>query len=653
MSSKLSKAQWAVIAALISVPTAQAQSQGPAIRFEDVTSSVSLGSFTNTVHGGGVSIEDIDGDGDLDMFLAQSVGNPPSLYLYNSATGRYQERATQWGLDSIPAGRVTAIFDYNADGLLDILVGTEEVTASSAFYLYEQQSNSTFTDVTAAADLLIPPTGFNRAPFAVGDINNDGYLDFWSGMWDRDGTAQGSLFLNDGDGTFSDITASSGVLVGTPNTQWQAAFYDFDGDGFQDLYINIDFEPNKLFMNQGDNTFIDEAAAAGVDNSMNDMGLALADYDNDGDIDMYITNIKNTNEHNVLYRNDSVGGALAFTDVAETLGVDSGGWGWGCAFFDADMDGNLDIIAGNGFATTPNDVDPTIFHRNRGNGASFSPDRAAAYNVRDRDWTVGIIPFDYDNDGDVDLARTTNIAGVVALHENQRLIDNDRHFLNIRPRMDGNNQFAIGATITCTSGAKTQTQYMGCGTSYQSQAPAIGYFGLGNNTQATITVNYPDGRTTTLNDISCDRLMEVAPPPLTDMVLEAGSLVNGNVLSIRDSDNERLRVEGRALTVVDVGLSTDVVSPTTLTIDVECGCDVSGINGELWVKNWNTGLFDSAASFVFSTNDTVQSASGLAAADYIDSNGRVEVQVRGTTSQNATREQEYRMLVDQVSITVN
>lgn len=457
--------------------------------------------------GSGAAAADFDNDGDIDIFIVNTSGTPDRLYR-NLGGGQFEEIAASAGLASTNHNRAALWFDYDGDHLLDLLVALDcfqlpTTCPPETLTLYRQVSNAVFQDVTAAADLdvaIVSAVNHHIGGLSAGDINNDGYLDLFVSTWGGSGSR---LFLNDGDGTFTDISSTSGILV-LGDYGWQPMMHDFDGDGFIDIYQAVDFTPNRLWLNQGNDTFTDVAVAAGLANAMNDMGMTLADLDNDGDLDPYVTNIAISGWHNVLLRNDSSGSTLSFTEVSATAGVDQGYWGWGTTTLDADLDGLVDLVATNGFWAFPWFSDPSRFFRNTG-GLAFS-EMSSSVGFDDTDWGSSLLAFDFDRDGDQDLFQVT-MDSVVRLLENL-VSGSPKNFLVVKPRMPGSNHRAIGAVVRITAGGLDQTRLISAGTSFLGQEPAEAFFGLGSATTVDqLTIEWPDGTQSLFSNVSANQIL--------------------------------------------------------------------------------------------------------------------------------------------------
>jgi hypothetical protein len=313
----------------------------------------------------GLNAIDYDQDGDIDLFVPQAHGTPNRLYR-NNGDGSFTDVAATLNLARTESARVALWFDYDADHDLDLLLYNDKNSVVSSRLRLLRNDATTFTDVTSAAGVLTNHFVVNCGGLSAGDVNNDGFLDFFVSPWGGNRL----LYLNDGDGTFTNITASSGIASKNALI-WQSLWHDFNGDGWQDLYIAADDDPNELWINQQNGTFVESAVGAGLANAMNDMGMTFGDHDNDGDLDIYISNIYQNNptfgqRNNVLLRNDSVGATVSFTDVTGAMGVGQCGWGWGVTFLDVDNDTLLDIAATNGFGNTDGsgqNYDPSKFFR--------------------------------------------------------------------------------------------------------------------------------------------------------------------------------------------------------------------------------------------------------------------------------------------------
>ena len=502
------------------------------VTFTDVSAEVGIGAVVSeSGMGAGVAVADFDDDGYVDIFVPQAEGTPNLLYR-NLGNGTFEEIAGQVGLDSLESARTALWFDYDDDNDLDLIVMNDRLSTPSAYRLYRQSASGQFTDVTIAAGLFVPPSdlsegGYHRGGICAGDIDNDGDLDFFTVQW----SGRGQLYLNRGDGTFRDYSVASGIAA-VERSMHQPMMADFNEDGLLDIYVAVDFIENLLWINQGNSTFVDMAAAAGADNAMDDMGLTLGDYDNDGDFDIYITNIYvnpsgdplTPERHNVLLRNNFSGGQLTFEDVSVATGVEMGHFGWGTTFMDYDNDGLLDLAATNGFLGAPSKTDESRMFRNVQGAAAPFDDVSVAVNFNDTFWGSSLVAFDYDRDGDLDLLQVCK-DGLL------RLLDNEpaepaasNNYLVIKPRMPVRNRRAIGAVVRVTlPGGPTLSRLITAGTSYLGQEPAEAFFGVGTVSEVdSVTVEWPGGQQTTIANVAVNQVLVVNAPFGTSIPTASG-----------------------------------------------------------------------------------------------------------------------------------
>jgi enediyne biosynthesis protein E4 len=461
--------------------------------------------------GGGVAAADFDDDGDIDLFLPTSEGTPDLLFR-NLGGGTFEEVAASLGLASTARSRVALWFDSDGDHLLDLLVASDcrNLTSSdctgSLLRLYRQQRDGTFVDVSAAAGLnTVGPTfdpNVHRGGIAAGDLNGDGFLDLVLAAWGGSGL---TLLLNDGAGVFIDATVASGVGPAFEDA-WQPILFDANNDGLLDIFTTVDFLPNHLWINQGKAKFVDIAPRVGVDIAWNDMGVAIGDYNNDGRFDLYVTEITELAHHNVLLRRDADPASSLFMEIAAQAGVADVGFAWGATFFDADNDGWLDLAVTNGWFNGPGVNDQSRFFHNLA-GSQFE-DLSTATGFNDTQWGSSLIALDLDRDGDLDLAQTCNQGGPLRILANEST--GAGNFLVIRPRMPGANHRAIGAVVHVTAGGLTMSRIITAGMSFLGQEPAEAHFGVGIETIADrVEIAWPDGNITTLTAVPTNQLLTI------------------------------------------------------------------------------------------------------------------------------------------------
>jgi hypothetical protein len=482
--------------------------------------------------GGGVGLLDFDGDGDLDLFFAQGVplpprheANPPAdVLLRNEGQGRFVDVSNEVGLTSKGYGLGVAVADYDADGDPDVYVTRYGVNT-----LWRNDGGH-FTDVTAEADVGCPLWSLGAAFF---DFDNDGDLDLFVANYfdfnpadapfardpDTGGPDYGPparfdgqpdvLYRNDGHGHFTDVTASAKVAGKGRGMGVLTA--DFDGDGWIDILVANDAEPNALWHNKGDGTFEDVAQAWGI--ALNgqgqaeaNMGIAHGDTDGDGCLDVLISHF--FNEHDTLWRSrPAPDGSIFFSDQTSEAGLalDSRPLtGWGTVFADFDQDGHLDLIVTNGHIRKERQQiyiyeNPPILWHNDGSGRFVNVTSTAGSYFQTLHQGRGLAAGDLDDDGDLDVVIVQHYAPSVILWNESPA---QGHSLLIKLIGSGSNRDANGARITAQVGARTLIRTVDGGGSYVSASDPRLHFGLGRADQIDrLEVRWPSGRVETRTDV--------------------------------------------------------------------------------------------------------------------------------------------------------
>lgn len=496
------------------------------------------GKFLPETLGSGCAFLDYDRDGWQDILLINGADWPghkkvrTTLRLYrNNRNGTFTDVTAHSGLDVELYGMGVAVGDYDNDGFPDILI-----TCVGQNRLFHNTGKGTFVDVTNAAGLG-KREGFSTSALWF-DYDRDGHLDLfvcnyvkWSPETDVFCSLDGKhksyctpeayrgatcwLFRNRGNGTFEDVTAASGIFDSSSKSLGVALF-DENRDGWPDLLVANDTQPNKLYRNQRNGTFKDSAVEAGLAFSSEGkaragMGVDVADFDNSGVPGVAITNFDN--EMIGLYRLSG----KSFEDIAPQSGVGTASrnsLGFGCAFLDVNLDGWLDFAVANGH------IDETV--RNiRGNVGYAQPPQLFLSNGKGSFQDVaaqvgssfdqpkvgrGLAYADFDRDGDLDLLITTN-NGPAYLYRNDQLSGN--HSIRFHLIGTTSNRDAIGATVQVFSAGLQQTRVVKGGSSYLSQSELPATFGLGKNDQVERAVIYwPSGRTEEFKSLSAGRTYE-------------------------------------------------------------------------------------------------------------------------------------------------
>ncbi len=485
--------------------------------------------------GSGLAFFDYDQDGWLDIYLTNGDrlpgeepypdGKTPTQHLFkNNRDGTFTDVTEKSGLGLTGWGTGVCVGDYDNDGWDDLFC-----TYWGHNVLWHNNGDGTFTDVTRKAGLWEDRTRWGSGCTWL-DYDRDGFLDLfvcnyidfdmqkvpmpgdsgfcqWKGipvMCGPRGLPGGSniLYHNNGNGTFANVSEQAGILKPGPRYSITAVSYDFDNDGWPDVYVSVDSEPSILFRNQHDGTFRDIAVMAGCAYSEDGreqagMGIGVGDYDGDGWLDIFKTNF--SDDVPDLYHNNGDG---TFTDVtiAAGLGVNTQYVAWGTGFTDYDNDGWTDIFQANGhvypeveeYHLEAHFASPRLVYRNLGNGRFKDVSSESGPGVTARFSSRGCAFGDFDNDGDVDVL-------ILNMNDYPSLLRNDggnmNNWINIKLLGVHCNRTAIGARVRVVTGKHAQIDEVHTGTSVMSQSDLRLHFGLGTAAQADlIEVTWPTTR---------------------------------------------------------------------------------------------------------------------------------------------------------------
>ena len=533
-------------ASLLAPDLGAANQSSPGFQFVDVTSASNLrfrhnsgaygGKLLPETLGSGCAFLDFDGDGWQDILLVNGMDWPghkkqrSTLHLYrNNRDGTFTDITHKSGLDIEMYGMGVAVGDYNNDGFPDILV-----TCVGQNRLFKNTGTGTFIDVTKTSGLQGRQALSTSALWF--DYDRDGLLDLfvcnyvkWSPDHDVFCSLDGKhksyctpeayrgetcwLFHNRGDGTFEDVTASSGIFDSSSKSLG-VALIDHDQDGWPDLLVTNDTQPNKLYRNNHNGTFKDVAVETGIAFSTEGkaragMGVDVGDFENSGRTGVAITNFDN--EMIGLYRVSNNG---SYEDVATQAGMglpSKTTLGFGCVLADLNLDGALDLIAANGH------IDETV--RNiRGNVGYAQPPQVFLNNgsarfsdvssevgqgFRDPKVARGLAYGDFDRDGDVDILLTTN-SGPAYLYRNDQLGGN--RSIRFKLRGTQSNRDAIGARLRIEASGLSQIRMVKSGSSYLSQSELPITFGLGKADKIErVVIQWPNGRSEEYKNLSAGR----------------------------------------------------------------------------------------------------------------------------------------------------
>jgi hypothetical protein len=485
--------------------------------------------------GAAVAVADYDGDGFEDIFVTDSCSSCKNHLYHNNGNFTFTDLAEKTGVaegnDEDNASAAALWFDYNNDGRPDLFV-----VRFGHSILYESLGNGKFRDVTKMAGLGRYMNAIKAIAF---DYDNDGYPDLFVGCYFQplnifhpntsrffpesfENANNGGgvvVFHNNRDGTFTEVTEHVGIRT----TGWtlDLGHGDANNDGYEDLYVANDFGTDRFFVNNGNGTFADKTETAIGFDTKKGMNVDWGDYNNDGWLDIYVTNIYDDymKECAMLWHNMGNG---TFADVSQEVGTCDTGWGWAAKFADFDNDGWLDLYVANGWASAGKEsyvpdifamitrpgVDladarnwppignkslsgyekKRLFHNIDG---QFFKDEAARQGVDSIKDGRGIAIADFDNDGHLDMF-VTNADDEPNLYRNA--LPAGAHWICFLLEGTKSNHFGIGAQVRLTAGGTTYLRYVNGGNGFASQSTMRVYFGLGTVTKIdAVEVRWPSG----------------------------------------------------------------------------------------------------------------------------------------------------------------
>ena len=505
------------------------------IRFKHVNGASDRKFYLETM-GSGAAFLDYDNDGDLDLYIVNGaplpgfeMDTPPMNILYqNDGNGQFIDVTAAVGVGDTSYGMGCVAADYDNDGDTDLYV-----TNFGENFLYQNNGDGTFTDETAHAGVGNGETWSSSCAFL--DYDHDGNLDLYVVNYlDYDLAADqdwldprgrriysnpqvyagisDTLYRNDGDGTFTDVTRQAGVY-NKAGKGLGVTCGDYDNDGRIDIYVANDTTPNFLYRNSGDGRFVDIGPFAGAAYNEHGvaeggMGVDFGDYNNDGSLDIFVTNF--SNETNTLYHNTTDGALIDFTNIVGLGEVSFLKLAFGTKFFDANNDGTLDLFVANGHLY-PTESDALEYAQtdqlflNTGEGTFIDASEQSGEYFSIRRVGRGTAFGDYDNDGDTDIfVVNLNQEGVLLRNEG----GNKNSWLRIKTVGVKSNRDGIGARVEVVSGSHSQIKEVQAGSSYLSGHDLRLIFGLGTAIKAeTVKITWPSGAEQTLVDVEANQLL--------------------------------------------------------------------------------------------------------------------------------------------------
>jgi hypothetical protein len=475
--------------------------------FSDQTASTQVIASHDPLYGesflAGGTVGDFDNDGWQDIYVATGGGAPDRLFI-NNGDGTFTDRAAQWGIDVTHRSTAGAAGDYDGDGWLDLFVTSLGPTSNNAVghhKLYRNNGdpkNPGFIDQAVLAGVnqssQFTADGWGAA---WGDYDLDGDLDLAVAGWNtNDGNR---VYLNEGNGQFTDVTSSIGLSGISGIAGFAPRFIDMDDDRYPELIWIGDFSTSRYYKNDGDGTFTDVTNASGTSLDGTEMGCDVADIDEDGDFDFYVSTINSNN----LYINQ---GNNVYSNMANSAGVASAGWGWAVVAMDMNHDSLVDLIQ-----TEQGGRQYAFLNTTAGGGLDF--DEVAlqiglSTNVSGR----GLSRIDYDNDGDQDLVFFPRNDPIKVYRNDVSGADANwiRIFLDRGDATDIAPN-GIGSVIKLTfDGGRQLISRIDGGSNYLSQNEMSAHFGLGAEKMLdTVTVEWTNGQITTLSDVAVNQTLVI------------------------------------------------------------------------------------------------------------------------------------------------
>ena len=491
--------------------------------------------------GSGAAFFDYDADGDPDLYFVNGAPLPghvaqevPTNCLYrNNGDGTFTDVTEKSGVGDTGYGHGCAVGDYNNDGRLDLYV-----TNYGPNCLYRNNGDGTFTDVADIAGVTEPRWS---SSCAFADYDRDGNLDLyvvnyivfdidenpWCGLKEKGIRAycepdnfpaqSDTLFRNNGDGTFTDVTKSAGIY-NTTGKGLGVVWGDYNNDGVPDIYVANDSTENFLYHNNGDGTFEEVGFMVGVALSEdgaaeNGMGTAFGDWNNDGWLDLTVTNY--AQQTNTLYHNDADGFFTDATATTKTAQLTYPYLGWATAFIDYDNDGYQDLFVANGhlhenlaeLGQQGTYGQRNLLFRNNDNGTFTEVSETLGPGMQLADVSRGATFADYDSDGDIDIVVTNSNAAPRLLRNDG---GNEKNYLQIRLIATQGTTDAIGARVKVTTGELTQTREVRSGDGYLSQRELTLHFGVADYAQIeSVEIQWQSGAKQQITSVPANQVLSL------------------------------------------------------------------------------------------------------------------------------------------------
>lgn len=447
--------------------------------------------YNGSFNGAGVTIADYNNDGFDDLFFPTSLGERVKIYK-NNGNNTFTEVASMLGIINDNESKTILVVDYDNDGHRDIFI----TNLSGQNKLY-RNNGSTFQDVTNTSGLLLNDSIRSTAAMFF-DYNKDGFLDLYVGVYSGFGNNlnfNNNLYKNNGNGTFTNVTLQSGA-GNFGNKILAVSTIDYNNDGWEDIYIANDRRVNNTMLkNNGNGTFSDVSIPTGSNLTMDAMGLSIGDFDNDNDFDIYISNGE---EGNAFLRNNGNG---TFTDIAASLNMLVNKICWGNNFFDYNNDGYLDLFV---TASGGNPHRENVLFRNNGNG-TFA--RVMGSGLDNNFYaSYGNAIGDIDNNGYIDIAVLNDFEPSLLWKSS----GGSNKWIKIKLQGTQSNREAIGSKIYVYRNGTRFVRFTHCGQSYSSQNSLVQTIGVGTtNVIDSIDVIFPSGIRNTVTNVNTNQTITI------------------------------------------------------------------------------------------------------------------------------------------------
>lgn len=556
-----------LIALSLLIFTSQVNAQNIFLKREATLISGGDAVYGNTLYGAGISFYDFDNDGWDDITIPASTTS--DFQFFRNVNGIFALIDLPISSNGITTKQAIWV-DFDNDGDADFFGVSEE----GLIWLYRNDGNSNFVDITNSV-------GFDGAAqeglwsSSWGDYDNDGFLDVFFSMMSN--TQPSLLYHNNGDGTFTDVSIEAGIETGGFNT-FCSSFFDYDNDGDVDIYLanNSCVYQNIMYQNNGDGTFTNASEISNSNLEILAMSTTIDDYDEDGDLDIYITNIANTctNETSTVGSAFlSNNGDATFTEIASTNGTSFDGISWGASFLDADNDGDKDLlVASNG--TLSSNTQTTTYYEQDTDGTYSIPTNTGLEN--DQEWSYGSAIGDINNDGFPDVIVLNALNHPIYLLENN--ISNDNSWLKVKLAGVQSNKMGVGALIKVYDGDNEHHNYTLCGEGYISQNSGAEFFGLGDATSIdAVEVYWPSGTIDRIENVTINQTItiEEGQNPLSVTEVDTSQIhiypnptrskvYAGNVQEFNGGAYTLYDTLGRIILVHDIDTSSIEVNMTSL-----------------------------------------------------------------------------------------